>query len=338
MKVLVTGGAGFLGQHVVEALLDRGDDVRVVDRQSPATELLAKRGVTVFDGDIRRQEDLVAPMQGVEGVLHLAAMSGVWRTMRDYFAVNVTGTENVCRAVLEAGVSRLVHISSWTVYGMGTPADGANEDAPFKPMREPYSLTKVIGDRMVQRMVAEQALPAVIIRPDTIFGPGDHQHVGRLADRLRAGNFIVVGSGRNTIPFVFVTDVVQGLLLALDRPEAVGRAYNIASDDPITQIGLLSALAEEVGARAPRVHVPYRPLYAASYVAEQVARVTHTQPVIVRMGVGIFGAHNRHRIDRARQDLGYAPRVAVREGIRLAAAWYRDLHPELNMTVPAASM
>ena len=337
MRVLVTGGAGFLGQHLVAALLERGDSVRVVDRPSPGTEVLRKRGVTVFDGDIRRPDDLVTPMHGVEGVLHLAAMSGLWRPMRDYYEVNVTGTENVCRTALRAGVDRLVHISSWTVYGMGTPRAGATEESAFRPF-EPYSQSKVLGDRLVQRMIAENGLPAVIIRPDTIFGPGDHQHVGRIADRLRAGNFIIVGSGRNTVPFVYVSDVVQGLLLALDRPEARGQAYNIASDMPVTQTELLMAIAEEAGADPPRWRVPYLPLYATSYLAEKFAILTHTHPFVSRMGVGIFGADNRHSIDKARRELGYTPHMAVRKGIAIAGEWYRGRRSNLATTVPAPSV
>lgn len=338
MKVLITGGAGFLGQHLVTALLERGDSVRVIDRLSPATERLEKRGVTVFEGDIRRPDDLVEPMRGIDAVMHLAAMSGVWRSMADYCAVNVTGTENVCRAVLRERVGRLVHISSWTVYGMGAGKD-VGEDSPLTPLRgEPYSVSKVIGDRLVQRMAREEGLPAVIIRPDTIFGPGDHQHVGRLAGRLRAGNFIVVGSGRNTIPFVYVGDIVRGLLLALDRTDVVGQAYNIASDHPITQIELLSAIAEGVGASPPRIRVPYAPLYATAVVAERVARLTGTHPVITRMGVGLFGADNRHSIDKARRELGYSPRMPVLDGIREATQWYRHEVATGAVGAPAASM
>ncbi|HEX9097357.1 MAG TPA: NAD-dependent epimerase/dehydratase family protein [Candidatus Dormibacteraeota bacterium] len=337
MKVLVTGGAGFLGQHLVAALQQRGDTVRVLDRPSANTARLAQSGVAVYDGDIRRPDSLAEPMQGVDGVVHLAAMSGVWSSMDEYHAVNVTGTENVCRAALRAGVSRLVHISSWTVYGMGIGRP-AHEDFPFEPLREPYSMTKVIGDRLVQRMIREEGLPAVIIRPDTIFGPGDHQHVGRIADRLRAGGYIIVGSGRNAMPFVYVTDVVQGLLLALDRDRAVGQAYNIANDQPLTQEELFGAIAAEVGAKPPTIHVPYAALYATAYVAEKWARLTHArrQPIITRMGVTIFGADNRHSIDKARRELGYSPAVPVLEGIRRAAAWYRQERVGVGLAIPVA--
>jgi 2-alkyl-3-oxoalkanoate reductase len=336
VKVLVTGGAGFLGQHLVAALHERGDTVRVLDRPSPHTDRLTRQGAAFYPGDIRQPSSLTAPMHGADAVIHLAAMSAVWASMADYRAVNVTGTENVCRAALAAGVGRLVHVSSWTVYGMGTRRP-AREDQALTPLSEPYSVTKVLGDRLVRRMIAEDQLPAAIIRPDTIFGPGDHVHIARMAGRLRAGRGIVVGAGRNSMPFVYVTDVVQGLLLAMDRPEAVGEAYNIANDQPLTQEELLCAIAEEVGARPPGIRVPYPALYATAYLAERAARLSRSRhkPVITRLGVGIFGADNRHAIGKARRQLGYSPAVPVREGIHKAAQWYRRECLGQKTAVPA---
>jgi nucleoside-diphosphate-sugar epimerase len=217
------------------------------------------------------------------------------------------------------------------VYGMGTRVP-AGEDSPLAPLNEPYSVTKVLGERLVRRMIENDELPATIIRPDTIFGPGDHVHIGRMADRLRAGRSIIVGSGRNAMPFVYVTDVVQALLLALDEPAALGQTFNVASDQPITQEELLTAIAEDVGADPPRRHVPYSLLYAAGALAERAAKVSRSRrkPILTRLGVGIFGAENRHSIEKARRELGYAPAVPVRDGIRIAADWYRReyLHAE----------
>jgi 2-alkyl-3-oxoalkanoate reductase len=118
--------------------------------------------------------------------------------------------------------------------------------------------------------------------------------------------------------------VVQGLLLALDNELAIGQAYNITHDRPITQEQLLRAIAREVGASPPRGHVPYRPLYAAGYLAERLAalRRSSRQPVVTRLGVKLFGTDNRHAIGKARRELGYAPRVDLDEGVRLAAGWY----------------
>jgi nucleoside-diphosphate-sugar epimerase len=324
MEILITGGNGLLGRHLIAALQERGDCVRVLALPEEDTRWLRQRGVAVHRGDVRWPDTLAAPMSGVAAVLHLAGMMGVWRPLEDYRAVNVTGTQNVCQAALAEGVSRVVHVSSWTVYGMdlGRPA---REDFLLRPFREPYALTKAEGDVLVQRMIADDHLPAVIIRPGTFFGPGDRLHFGRMADRLRAGKGVIVGRGDNALPFAYVTDIVQGLLLALDCDHAVGQAYNISNDRPLTQQQFLEAMADDIGAKQPTVHVPYRALYAAGGSAERVASLTSAQrqPVVTRLGVKLFGTDNRHAIDKAQRELGYTPQVTIRDGVRLSAAWYR---------------
>jgi nucleoside-diphosphate-sugar epimerase len=324
-EILVTGGNGFVGRHVVSALQDRGDSVRILALATEDARWLEERGVAVYRGDIRQPHALVEPTRGVDGVVHLAAMMDVWRPRGHYNAVNVTGTENVCRAALATGVRRLVHMSSSSVYGiaLGRPAD---EGSPLAPFRDPYPITKARGDMAVQQMIADDRLPAVIVRPDQIFGPGDRLHFGRIADRLRAGRGIIVGPGDNALPLVYVTDVVQGILLALDHERAAGQAYNITNDRPLTQKQLMHAIARELGTGPPRLHVPYHALYAAGYAAERLAKVTRSsrRPPVTRLGVAFFGTDNRYSIDKARRELGYAPRVALREGIRLTANWYRQ--------------
>jgi nucleoside-diphosphate-sugar epimerase len=323
VKTLVTGGNGFVGRHLVHALLERGDRVRVLALPGEDVGWLEERGASIYAGDICRQETLAAPMQAVEGVVHLAAMMDVWRPLRDYYAVNVNGTANVCKVALEAGVRRLVHMSSSSVYGtgLGRPAD---ETFPLCPFPDPYSVTKAEGDRLVQRMIVGDRLPAVIIRPDQTFGPGDRLHFGRTADRLRAGKGIIVGPGDNMLPLVYVSDVVQGLLLALDHERAVGQAFNITNDRPLTQQQFLEAIAHAVGARPPRVHIPYHLLYAAGHAAERLATITRSkhQPIVTRLGVKLFGTDNRHAIDKARREMDYDPEVELLEGIRLAGSWY----------------
>jgi nucleoside-diphosphate-sugar epimerase len=337
VEILVTGASGYLGRHLVPALQAHGHTVRALVLPAENAAWLTQRGVAIYPGDVRQPDTLAAPTKGADAVFHLAAMLGTWRPTDDYDAVNVAGTEHVCRAALAVGVRRLVHVSSAMVYGPWRE-QAVREDFPFMPLQEPYALTKAQGDKVVQWMIAQAGLPAVIIRPGTIFGPGDHLNFKRLAERLRAGKAIIIGSGRNAVPFVYVTDVVQGLLLALEHDRAVGQAYNITNDQPMTQEEFLRAIAQEVGAPPPHLHVPYRALYAAAYVAEGIATLSgYTRPPLVtRHSVQLFGTDNRHAIDKARRELGYAPQVPVREGIRLAAAWYRQNtalpvvpHPEM---------
>lgn len=323
MQVCITGASGLLGSHLIAALRERGDMIRALVLPNEDASALEARDITIFRGDIRDPETLIAPLREVDTVFHLAGMMGVWRPMTDYYAVNVTGTENICRAALATGARRLVHVSSWTVYGMDLGAP-AREESPFMPFQEPYAVTKAAGDKLVQRLIAHDKLPAVIIRPGTFFGPGDRLHFARMADRVRKGTGIIVGSGSNALPFVYVSDVVQGLLLASQVPEAEGQAYNITNDEPLTQEQFLCGIAEEFGVQAPRVHIPYQALYACAYGAERLSAVLRSQkqPIVTRLGVKLFGTDNRHAIDKARAELGYAPRTPLRDGIHHAAEWY----------------
>jgi nucleoside-diphosphate-sugar epimerase len=321
--ILLTGGNGLLGRHLVAALQGRGDEVRVLALPAEDCSWLESRGVAVHRGDIREADTLLAPMRGAEGVFHLAALMGVWRRSEEYHDVNVTGTLNVCRAAMGAEIQRLVHVSSSIVYGLalGHPAD---EDCPLSPFPDPYPVTKAEGDRLVQRMIADDGLPAVIVRPDQFFGPGDRVHFARLADRLRAGRAIIIGSGENELPLVYVSDVVQGLLLGLDSDGAVGRAYNITDDRRLSQKAFLTSIAREIGADPPRLHIPYRGLYAAGYAGELLARASggRLRPPTTRFGVAFLGTESKTIIHRAREELGYVPQVALTDGVHRTAQWY----------------
>lgn len=323
MKILVTGGNGFMGRNLVRLLQERGDTVRILALPTEDTTWLEERHVEVFRGNILNPEALVAPMRGVDGVFHLAAMIGAWRAMEEYYKVNVTGTENVCRAALQANVRRVVHVSSAMVYDMAA-GHAATEDDFLKPLDEPYSWTKAQSDMLVQRMIREEGLPATIVRAGTLIGPGDRLNFGRIADRIRAGKGIIIGSGKNIVPLVYLTDLIQGLLLALDSKQAEGKIYNIGNDQPITQNIFFSTIAKEIGAAAPRIHVPYFLLYAAAHTAERIAVLSNNRipPFLTRHGVKLYGADNRLSIDKARRELGYVPKVSLMEALRSTCDWY----------------
>ena len=321
MDVVVTGGNGFVGRHLVGALEARGDRVRVLALPGEKTDDLAARGVHVHRGDVRRPETLPAAMAGADAVVHLAAMMHVWRPLADYRAVNVEGTANVVRAASDAGVSRLVHMSSSAVYG---PAAGApvTEDHPLAPPSDPYARTKAEADRLV--LAAARALPVAVLRPDQVFGPGDLLHFGSTASRLMAGRALVVGRGDNALPLVYIDDLVQGLLLALDHPGGPGEAFNITAAAPVTQVQFLTEIASALHVRPPRHHVPYPVLFGAGALVERLWSLVpgDRRPPLTRLGVSFLGQHARFSIDKARRVLGFEPAVPLLEGIRRTAAWY----------------
>jgi 2-alkyl-3-oxoalkanoate reductase len=326
----VTGATGFVGHHLVAALSSRGYAIRALALPTEDTSVLEQAHVCVYRGDVCQPETLVEPMRGADTVFHLAGIHGLWRPKHEYYSINVKGTENVCRAALAADIRRLIHVSTWAVYGTGLGSP-LHENTPLKPLSDHYTMSKAEADKLVQRFIAKDQLPAVIIRPGIMFGPGDKVNFARMVDRLAAGRAIIIGSGNNAIVFVYVTDVVEGLLLAATQDRAVRQAYNLSNDDALSQQQFWRAIAKEIGTAPPRLHLPYHALHAIAYLSELVTNPDdpRRQPMITRLGVELFGTDNRMSIDKARRELGYAPRVTVREGVHLAASWYLQQKEEL---------
>src|SRR5713226_101518 len=321
MKVLLTGATGLLGGHLLQELQQRGEHIRALVLPVENAEKLNEQRVEVVRGDITDAKSLAPAVKDIDIVFHLAGMMGVNRPLADYRLVNVIGSENLYRAAQAAGVRRFVHTSSHTVYGLGYGRFLTEKDA-LRPDPDPYSITKAEGDRLIRRLMLKSDMETVIIRPGTFFGPGDRLHYGRIAQRMKNGKGVIIGGGDNALPFCYVTDVVQGFLLAAYHEKAPGNVYNISNDRPLTQQEMFEAIADDTGGKHPTRRLPYLPLYYGGIVAEKVAHMTRTRPLVTRLGVMMFGTDNRHSVEKARSELGYEPRVDIREGIRLAAAWF----------------
>ena len=322
MRVLITGATGLLGGHLIRELRERGEAIRALVLPGENTDRLVEQGVEVVRGDVTDASTLGSAVKEIELIFHLAGMMGVWRPLAAYRLVNVTGSENLYQAAQQAGVRRFVHTSSHTVYGLGYGRFLTEQEA-LRPDPDPYSLTKAEGDRLLRRLMLSSQVETVILRPGTFFGPGDRLHFGRMAQKVKDGKGLILGRGDNALPFCYVTDIVQGFLLAAYHEHAPGNVYNITNDRPLTQVEMFNAIADAVGGVRPRLHLPYLPIYYGSIVAERVvAPLTRTKPVVTQLGAMMFGSDNRHSVEKARRELGYEPKVDLREGIQLAAQWF----------------
>src|SRR5579859_3216418 len=333
MKVLITGATGLLGRHLLRELRLHGEQIRALVLPAENAELLREQGVEVVRGDVTAVNTLAPAVEGIDCVIHLAGMMGVWRPLSDYRRVNVTGTENLYWAAQRAGVRRFVHTSSHTVYGLGHGRFMTEQDTLW-PDPDPYSITKAEGDRLIRRLMQDSTIETIVLRPGTFFGPGDHLHFGRMAGRLKQGKGVIIGQGDNALPFCYVTDVVQGFLLATYHENAPGNVYNITNDRPLTQQEIFNAIADAVGGKRPTLHLPYLPIYYGSIAAEKIAMIRQTKPIVTRLGAMMFGTDNRHSIEKARRELGYEPKVNIHEGLELAAEWFNAG----GMTQPSISL
>lgn len=322
MRVLITGATGLLGSHLIKELQERGETIRALVLPVENADKLIKQGVEVVRGDITDASSLGPAVKDVDLIFHLAGMMGVWRPLADYRLVNVNGSENLYMAAQRARVRRFVHTSSHTVYGLGYGRFMVETD-PLRPDPDPYSITKAEGDRMMRRLMLNSDVETVILRPGTFFGPGDRLHFGRMAQKMKDGKGLIIGHGNNHLPFCYVTDVVQGFLLAAYHNNAPGNVYNITNDRPLTQQEMFDTIADAVGGTRPKLHLPYLPIYYGSIVAERVvAPLTRTKPVVTQLGAMMFGSDNKHSVEKARRELGYEPQVDLRTGIQLAAEWF----------------
>lgn len=319
---MVTGASGLLGSHVTDLLVEGGERTRVLVRGDQQMDLEDDR-VEVFRGDMADRSSLEAAVAGVERVIHCAARTGPWGPAEDYVRTNVRGLEWLIELSLAAGVRRIVHVSSITVHGNDVRGS-ADETAPFRPEPNPYSRSKIAGERVVERMWRGSHAPVTIVRPGLIYGPRDAASFGRFASLLQAGRMVVLGSGENHLPLIYARDAARGVLLAGEYPDAVGRSYLLVNDEPVTQLEYLGRMADELGVPPPRRRVPYRLAITMAAVAEAATRMMGRQqaPPLTRFGVQLLAGENRFSIRRAREELGFLPQVDLAEGVRRGIAWY----------------
>jgi nucleoside-diphosphate-sugar epimerase len=325
MTVLVTGACGFLGSHVTELLLARGEQPRVLVRPGDCLSALDGADVDIRWGDVADGATVGAALSGVDRVVHCAARTGPWGPEAEYERTNVRGLEILVRAALAAGVQRLVHVSSITVHGNDVRGE-VDERAPLREESNPYSRSKVAGERLLQRMIRDDGAPVTIVRPGWIYGPRDTTSFVRLARMIEQRRMIMVGSGENHLPLIYARDAARGVLLASEATQAEGRSYLLVNDELVTQRQFMAAMAAELGAPPPARRIPYKLAVTLGGLAEDVGRLARRRPPVMRYGMRLLGGENRFLIGRARNELGFSPQVNVADGVRRSVEWYRATH------------
>ncbi|HUR96223.1 MAG TPA: NAD-dependent epimerase/dehydratase family protein [Gemmatimonadales bacterium] len=334
MKVLVTGGTGFVGSHLVRRLLSRGHEVTTLDR-SPGLfdDELRSLGATMLSGSVTDSGDVDRAVAGQEVVYHLASPFGdILEPDAAYWAIEVDGTRNVLEAAQRSGVRRVVHCSTQGVHGIITEPPG-DEDSPIAP-RDYYCYSKAEGEKVVRDYLA-RGMDIVIVRPTSVYGPGDTRGWLKLYRMVAKGWFLMIGDGRTYNHPVYVENLVDLFELVSVAPQARGRTYLAGDDEAVTLSELVGSVAAAEGSRVRIVRFPWygAALMAASAV-EAIGRRFGFKPPVFRRRLSWFKTNRAFRIDRARSELGYTPRVGLNEGLRRTATWYR----QQGYLLPAVSM
>lgn len=319
--VLVTGATGFTGGALTRRLVARGDRVRALVRTPERAWELERLGVELAQGDIRHEDDVVRAAEGVERIFHIAATFRSPGVPDSYYReVNARGVRNVVAAAHRHGVDRTIHCSTVGVHGHVDEIP-ANEDSPYNP-GDIYQETKLEGERIAQEAFAD-GVPGVIFRPAGIYGPGDLRFL-KLFRAIQQRRFPMFGSGETLYHFTYIDDLVDGILLCSEHPDARGGIYILGGRDYVSLNELTRLIADAVGSPPPRIRLPFWPLMAASIACEAVCRPLGIDPPLFRRRAEFFIKDRAFSIERARSELGFEPKVGMEEGIRASARWYRE--------------
>jgi nucleoside-diphosphate-sugar epimerase len=325
VRDLVTGATGFTGGHLARGLAARGHTVRAFVRQRERAAELESAGVELAIGDLRDRAAVRAAMAGVNVVYHVAAVyrqAGISRST--YKAVNADAVTTVIEAAAEAGVRRVVHCSTVGVHG-DVEHPPANEDAPLRP-GDIYQETKLEGERLARSAGDRTGTPVTIVRPTGIYGPGDRRLLRLFRGVARDGfpGFPILGGGEIYYHLTYIDDLVEGFRRAGEEPAGANGTYILAGAEVTTVNELVKLVAEVAGVRPPRLHLPVWPFWLAGAACEAVCVPLGIEPPIYRRRVDFFTKSRAFDISRARREIGYSPKVGLRDGIALTLAWYRE--------------
>jgi 2-alkyl-3-oxoalkanoate reductase len=319
VRVLVTGASGMLGRATATALLERGDDVTVLQRRPsglPCREVL---------GDVADRDVVDRAARGQDAVLHLAAKVDVTGPWAEYVTANVEGTRSIVGACRAAGVGRLVYVSSPSVAHAGTALTGFGA-GPADPdgARGRYSRSKAIAER--EALAADgPALAVLAVRPHLVWGPGDTQLVARIVERARTGRLPVIGTGAALIDTTYVDNAAAALVAAVDACGPVhGEALVVSNGEPRPVAEVIGRLCRAAGVPAPRRRVPFRAAWAAGAAVEGVWAMTGRRdvPPITRFLAEQLATAHWFDQRRTRTALAWEPHVTLEDGFARLAASY----------------
>jgi dihydroflavonol-4-reductase len=323
-RVLVTGASGFVGSAVARRLCAEGFDVRALVRASSPRANVEGLGATLVEGDLRDPASILKATQGVRYVFHVAADYRIWaKDPEEIVRNNLEGTRSVMEAALACDVERLVYTSSVATLSLKNASAPVDETSPLDPADAigAYKRSKVVAERLVEQMIAEDGLPAVIVNPSTPIGPRDIKPTptGRIIVEAASGRMpAFVDTGLN---LAHVDDVAQGHLLAFQKGR-IGERYILGGQD--VDLGdMIAVIAQLVGRKPPTVKLPRGPLYPLAFVAEAIAGVTGKEPFLTTDALKMSGYKMFFTSAKAERELGYRCRP-YREALADAVAWFRQ--------------
>lgn len=321
MKVLITGAAGFIGSHITRRLLERGDEVRGLLVPAEADRGLEAAGMEVVRGDLTDPASIVGLADGCDKVIHAAMRVIDWGGKRDFFDLGVDGTRNLLEECADK-VRRFVYMSSIAAYGFGPHLKGYDEYVPLVKTGLHYGDAKAEAEQVVGSYAAATGMEATVIRPANVTGPGS-VWVREILDVMCKGPLPLMDGGRWSASLIFVDNLVDGILAAMDADAAAGRIYNLRDDYDVTWKEYITWLGGLVG-KKPTGSLPYKAAWRLGWIVQTAFLPFGVRPPVTAQAVGIMGRDNDVSNRRAKEELGWSTRVPWETAREVISAWVTE--------------
>jgi nucleoside-diphosphate-sugar epimerase len=328
-NVLITGATGFIGGHLVDRFLAKGDNVRALVRPGNRfVNELDKKGVEVIRGDVREYKHVVRVMSGIDTVIHCAAVVTDWASKKEFREVTVGGTRNVCKAATKEDVGRLVHVSTNDVFGCSEDSV-MDESYPLQRWKEPYPDYKIKAEEICWMYYREQRTPVTMVYPCWVYGKNDFTFVADLADAIIKED-LVFWRKRALIWPTYIDNLVDLIVQISEDERAVGNGYLAHDGESTTLQSFCEGIAHALDVAPITRHISYSAAYAYAKFLETVYTVTRkkSRPLLTTYMVKNLGSRLRFSIAKAKQELGWQPQVSFEEGFQRTMIWLRTVDPK----------
>ncbi len=319
MKVLVTGGGGFLGFHIVKQLIERGETVTVIGRHHYPH--VARLGATSIVADIRNYASIESHFKETEEVFHTAATADIWGDWQKFYDINFVGTKNVVDACLAHGIKRLIHTSSPSVVFDGKSQKNLDESTPYaSKWLAHYPRSKMLAEKYVLEHNSPQ-LQTVALRPHLIWGPGDPHIFPRLISKAKKGQLAIVGDGQNEVDIIYVENAAKGHLQAAEALKntgaPAGKTYFLGQSAPVKIWDFITEVLKRENVAAVNKRIPFRFTYALAVILEWTHKLFRikSEPRMTRFLACQLSQSHYYNHKRAKDDFGYDPKISVEEGL-----------------------
>ncbi len=329
MKILITGGGGFLGSHIAKRLLEHNHTISIYNRNRyPELEQLGIRNII---GDIRNPIDVTSACRNMDAVIHTAAKAGVWGSMEDFYRINYVGTFNVLNACKYQKVSKLIYTSSPSVIYDGNSLENVDESYPYpSKFNCYYPETKAKAEELILASNGKDGVYTIALRPHLIWGAGDPHLIPRIIERAKKGQLVQVGDGTNKVDLTYIDNAAYAHILALEKLSAgssiAGKAYFITDDEPIVLWDWINNLLFKLGLEPVKKKIGYKTARVIGSISEFIYKLFHLpgEPKMTRFVADQLATSHYFNIDNAKKELGYKPIVSSEVGLERLLAWLQE--------------